>query len=146
MAQVIPQTRPLSEVESDPNGFLTSAEKKQRLGVDFERSEDQPVASTSTVAATASTKRKSADGGKQSKKKASKRKKQKHLLPEPYSNEDVLWRDVRGLLGAEAVDGIIKEGREWDSPFQYGEEVEVEVTAISSTGTHLRIYPHLRAP
>ena len=146
MAQVVPQTRPLSEVEPDPGGFLTSVEKKPRLGVDVGRSEDQPVASTSTVAATASTKQKSADGGKQSKKKASKRKKQKHLLPEPYSNEDVLWRDVRGLLGAEAVDGIIKEGREWDSPFQYGEEVEVEVTAISSTGMHLRIYSYLCAP
>lgn len=137
MARVVPQTRPLSEVELDPSGSPTSAEKKQRLDVD---SEEQPVALTSTVAATSSAKQKSVNGGKQSKKKVSKRKNRKYALPEPYSHEDVLWRDVRGLLGAEVVDGIIEEGREWDTPFQSGEEVEVEVTAISSTGTHIRIY------
>ena len=130
MAQVVPKTRPLSEVEPDRSGLLTSVEKKPRLEVGVERSEGQPVASTSAVAA----KQRSVNGGNQSKKKTSKRKK---LLPEPYSRDDVLWRDVRDLLGAEVVDGTIEEGREWDSPFQYGEEVEVEVTAIASTGTHL---------
>jgi tRNA (uracil-5-)-methyltransferase len=46
----------------------------------------------------------------------------------------VLWRDVRDLLGVGVADGIIKEGKEWESPFEYGEELEVEVSAISSTG------------
>ena len=141
MAQVVPQTRPLSEVEPDRSGLLTSVEKKPRLEVGVERFEEQPVASTSTVAA----EQKPVNGGKQSEKKGSKRKKRKHLLPEPYSQEDVLWRDVRDLLGADVVDGIIEEGREWESPFQFGEEVEVEVTAIASTGTHLHAYSLLYA-
>lgn len=143
MAEVVPQTRPLSEVDADPSEVLTSVEKRQRLDGQVERSVEQAIASTST-AATTTTKRKPANGEKQSKKKASRKKKQKHLPPEPYSHDDVLWRDVRDLLGSEVADGIIEEGKEWDSPFQYGEELEVEVSAISSTGTHLRIYFPLR--
>ena len=76
MAQVIPQTRLLSEVEPDRGGLLTPVEKKPKLEVGVEHFEEQPVASTSTVAATA--KQKSVNGWKQSKKKVSK---QKHLLP-----------------------------------------------------------------
>lgn len=133
MTEVIPQTRPLSQVEIDPGEILTSVEKKPRLDVETE----QAVASTSTAgAASRTTKQKQANGEKQSKKKASKKKK-KQLPPEPYSRDDVLWRDVRDLLGPEAADQIIEEGKEWESPFQYGEEVEVEVSAISSTGTPL---------
>jgi len=142
MAEVVPQTRPLSEVDADPSEVLTSVEKKPRLDAQVERSEEQATASTST--ATTTTKQKPANGEKQSKKKASRKKKQKHLPPEPYSHDDVLWRDVRDLLGSEVADGIIEEGKEWESPFQYGEELEVEVSAISSTGTYLCIYSPLR--
>jgi len=139
MAEVVPQTRPLSEVDVDPSEIITSMEKKPRLDVEVEHPKEQAVASTSTAAVTATTttKQKPANGEKQSKKKASKKKKKKQLPPEPYSHDDVLWRDVRDLLGAEVANGIIEEGVEWDSPFQYGEEVEVEVSAISSTGTPL---------
>ena len=56
--------------------------------MEVERFEERPVASASTVAATA--KQKSVDRRKRLKKKASKRKKPKHLFPEPYSHEDVL--------------------------------------------------------
>ena len=132
MAEVVPQTRPLSEVEADPGEILTSAEKKPRLDTQAERSEGQAVASTSTAGTITTTAKQ-----KPAKKKSSKRKKQKNLPPEPYSHEDVLWRDARDLLGAEVADGIIKEGKEWESPFEYGEELEVEVSAVSSTGTPL---------
>lgn len=140
MAEVVPQTRPLSEVDVDPSEVLTSVEKKPRFGIEVERSEEQAVASTSTAAAT---RQKPANGQKQSKKRASKKKK-KHIPPEPYSPDDVLWRDVHDLLGAGVADGIIEEGKEWESPFQYGDEVEVEVSAISSTGTPLGICFPLR--
>lgn len=141
MSEVIPQTRSLSEVEVDPSGIPTSAEKKPRLDVELKPSEEQPVASTSTAA-----KSSQPTVGKRSKKKGSKRKKQKRHLPEPYSHEDVLWRDVRNLLGASIADGIIQEGNEWESPFQYGEELEVEVSAISSTGDGLAIAPAPKPP
>jgi len=136
MAEVVPQTRPLSEVEVDPTEILTSVEKKPRLDIETERSEEQAIASTSTV------KQKPANAGKQPRQKVSKKKKNKQLPPELYSHEDVLWRDVRDLLGVGVADGIIEEGKEWESPFQYGEEVEVEVLTISSTGTFFsRFFP-----
>ena len=142
MTEVVPQTRPLSEVDVVPTEVLTSVGKKPRLDIQVERSEKQAVASTSTAT---TTKQKPANGEKQSKKKASKKKKQKRLPPEPYSHDDVLWKDVRDLLGSGVADGIIEEGKEWESPFQYGEEVEVEVSAISSTGMHPHIYFLLRS-
>jgi hypothetical protein len=130
MAETVPQTRPLSEVEVDQSEVLSSVEKKPRLGVEVERSEGQTVASTST----ATVKQKPANREKLLGKRGSSKKKRKHLPPEPYSYDDVLWRDVRDLLGVGVADGIIKEGKEWESPFEYGEELEVEVSAISSTG------------
>jgi len=141
MAEVVPQTRPLSEVDVVPSEVLISVGKKPRLDIQVERSEEQAVVSTSTAT---TTKQKPANREKQSKKKASKKKKQKRLPPEPYSQDDVLWRDVRDLLGSGVADGTIEEGKEWESPFQYGEEVEVEVLTISSTGTDLHIYFLLR--
>ena len=131
MAEVVPQTRPLSEVEVDPSEILTSVGKKPRLDIEAEHPEEQAVASTSMA------KPKPANAEKQSKQKALKKKKKKHLPPEPYSHDDVLWRDVRDLLGAGVADGIIEDGKEWESPFQYGEELEVEVSTISSTGAFL---------
>ena len=136
MAEVVPQTRPLSEVEVDPSEILTSIGKKPRLEIEAERSEEQAVPSTSTA------KQKPANTEKQSKQRATKKRKKKQLPPEPYSHDDVLWRDVRDLLGAGVADGIIEDGKEWESPFQYGEEVEVEVSTISSTGTPFALIPH----
>lgn len=126
MAEALPQTRPLSEVEVDPGETLASVGKKPRLDTEAERPEEQ--ASTSTAKQTP------ANAVRQSKQRTSKKKKKKQLPPEPYSHEDVLWRDVRDLLGVGVADGIIKERKEWESPFQYGEELEVEVSTISSTG------------
>lgn len=131
MAKVVPQTRPLSETDLDPAQVATSAEKKPRTQMDVEPSEQQPVASSSTGATT----EQKQPNRKTQPKKTSKRRKQKRLLPEPYSREDVVWRDVRELLGADVADGVIKEGNDWESPFQHGEELQVEVSAISSTGT-----------
>ena len=130
MAKVVPQTRPPPEVDRG----MTSAEKKPRLHLAVE---EQATPSTSTKPK--STKQKQASGETQSKKKkASKRRKNRHLPPEPYSHDDVLWRDVRDLLGAGVADAIIEEGNEWESPFQSKDELLVQVSAISSTG----VSPH----
>ena len=63
-----------------------------------------------------------------------KNKKQKHTLPEPYSNDDVLWRDVVELLGSDIIDTATGAGKDWESPFSFKEEVELFVTSITSTG------------
>lgn len=72
---------------------------------------------------------------KSSKKMARKAKKKGlHILPEPYSTEDVLWRDVVSVLGQDVVDKAVDEGTEWESPFEFKEEVELTVHSLSSNG------------
>ena len=63
------------------------------------------------------------------------RKQKRKFLPEPCSPEDVLWNDVAGLLGSDIVDHKIAQGIEWDAPFSFREELEVEVSKLSSNGT-----------
>jgi tRNA (uracil-5-)-methyltransferase len=67
------------------------------------------------------------------------KRKQKRVLPEPYSSEDVLWHDIVALLGDDTVGHALQHGTEWDSPFDFREEVEVEVSALSSNGTDTNI-------
>ena len=62
------------------------------------------------------------------------KKKMKHKLPEPYSNEDVVYRDVVALLGQDIVQKIKQEGSDWSSPFKVQDEVELTVSALSSNG------------
>jgi tRNA (uracil-5-)-methyltransferase len=71
------------------------------------------------------------------------KKKQKHVLPEPYSPGDVLWRDVVALLGNDIVEHALQHGTEWDSPFGHRDEVEVEVSKLSSNGAHEDVIPLL---
>ncbi|KDQ51329.1 hypothetical protein JAAARDRAFT_41178 [Jaapia argillacea MUCL 33604] len=74
-----------------------------------------------------------------------KQKKRKRPAIEPYSSDDVLWRDIISLLGKDVVDKVVEEGREWDAPFEGPEkrELEVVVSAISSGGESLSILPPL---
>ncbi|KAL4069155.1 S-adenosyl-L-methionine-dependent methyltransferase [Scleroderma citrinum] len=69
------------------------------------------------------------------------RKKKRKPLPDPCSPEDVLWNDVVSLLGSESVDHKIAQGVEWDSPFGFREEMEVEVSKLSSSGDALALGP-----
>lgn len=62
------------------------------------------------------------------------RRKVKHKLPDPYTSEDVVHRDVIALLGQDVVDRLIEEGKDWTTPFQMREEVELTVSALSSNG------------
>ncbi|PSS31110.1 hypothetical protein PHLCEN_2v2349 [Hermanssonia centrifuga] len=68
-------------------------------------------------------------------------KKMKNMVIEPYSAQDVIFRDVISLLGQEAVDKAIQEGKDWESPFQFREEVELTASILSSTGESLAIAP-----
>lgn len=77
----------------------------------------------------------SANPKKSHKKLARKAKKKgQHITPEAYSNEDVLWHDVESVLGKDVVDAAVEEGTEWDPPFEFREEVDVEVHSLSSNG------------
>jgi tRNA (uracil-5-)-methyltransferase len=63
------------------------------------------------------------------------RKKRKHTPPEPGSSEDVISREVVGLLGSELVTQAEADGSDWESPFGFREEVELTVSSMSSSGT-----------
>ena len=58
-------------------------------------------------------------------------------LPEPCSPEDVLWQEIKYVLGAETVEKAIESGVEFDSPFSPQEEVEVIVKSLSAGGGSL---------
>ncbi len=63
-----------------------------------------------------------------------KRQKKKRLNIEPCSHDDVYWREVIGLIGQETVDSIAEAGQELESPFEFREEVDLEISQLSSNG------------
>ncbi|KAJ7272469.1 hypothetical protein C8J57DRAFT_1129517, partial [Mycena rebaudengoi] len=68
------------------------------------------------------------------KKKVTKRQKRKSgALPEPCSPEDVLWREIRDVLGGECGDAASTDGTGIDAPMALV-EMELEAVALCSTG------------
>lgn len=53
---------------------------------------------------------------------------------EPCSHDDVHWREVISLLGQDAVDAAMKEEMELEAPFELHEELELEISRLSSHG------------
>lgn len=90
----------------------------------------EPTTSTATLASVATSKKKT-------KRASAKRRKFQLQEPESGSSEDVVLREVRALLGVEAAERAQEEGWELKSPFEFLEEVEVEVSAMSSAGEFL---------
>ncbi|KAH9992499.1 S-adenosyl-L-methionine-dependent methyltransferase [Russula compacta] len=74
------------------------------------------------------------------------RKKRKHTPPEFGSAEDVISREVAGLLGEEHVAKAEADGMEWKAPFGFWEEVELTVSSISSSGEGLALVPSPKHP
>ncbi|KAJ7237562.1 tRNA methyltransferase [Mycena haematopus] len=78
--------------------------------------------------------------------KTQKRKAQYNSLPEPCSPEDILWREINDVLGENYVNAALTDGTDRDSPFEYHQELEMQVVAICSTGTALATSPGLSRP
>lgn len=57
--------------------------------------------------------------------------------PDPGSAEDVNWHDIVSLLGKDIVDLAVKEEREYTSPIELWDEVELVVVDLSSNGSWL---------
>ncbi|KAF8439365.1 S-adenosyl-L-methionine-dependent methyltransferase [Boletus edulis BED1] len=70
---------------------------------------------------------------------------QKRRAIEPYSHDDVLWHDVRALLGNDTVHSAEQHATDWDAPFQFREELEVVVDRLSSNGDALALAPPPRS-
>jgi tRNA (uracil-5-)-methyltransferase len=64
----------------------------------------------------------------------SRKSKTKRQNIEPYSSDDVLWHDVKAALGSEAVTAAVQANKDWDSPLQFGLELELTVSELTSTG------------
>jgi hypothetical protein len=67
-------------------------------------------------------------------KRAKKRRQRETGVPEPGSAEDVLWRDVIAVVGQDVVDKASEDGTDFDSPFAYHQEVELEISSLCSSG------------
>ncbi|KAF8599261.1 tRNA methyltransferase [Ceratobasidium sp. AG-I] len=81
-----------------------------------------------------------ADSRKQTGKNKPKKTRAKRQNIEPYSSDDVLWHDVKAGLGPEAVEAAIKEDKDWESPLQFGDVLELTVSELTSTGDSLSVY------
>ncbi|KAI0665351.1 S-adenosyl-L-methionine-dependent methyltransferase [Trametes maxima] len=69
-----------------------------------------------------------------------KNKKKAWCVPEPYSHDDILTREVVALLGQDAVDAATAASLNWDAPFERFQHLELTVASIlPSTGKSLSI-------
>jgi tRNA (uracil-5-)-methyltransferase len=121
----LPQTRDLSESEVDE-----PAHKKPRLDdhgkeVNIDSAMEDPIASTSQPT-------KNNGSEKRSKKKNKKRK--EVPLPELCSAADVLYQEIRSILGGDVVDAVTSEGGAFKSPYLRGDAVEVTIDRMSAGG------------
>ncbi|KAJ3548963.1 hypothetical protein NM688_g5232 [Phlebia brevispora] len=73
--------------------------------------------------------------------KAPRKYKLKTKPPEPFSKEDIIWREVLSLLGQETIDKAKAEGKEWEAPYEKYQEVELVVSCLSAHGDSLSIAP-----
>ena len=80
---------------------------------------------------------KASTANKRDRKRLNKKQKQLEKLPEPCSSDDVLWKDIVSVLGAEAIDAAIEDGNDLRAPLTLQEEVELEVKILGSNGTWL---------
>jgi tRNA (uracil-5-)-methyltransferase len=71
---------------------------------------------------------------KKRKPKMSKRTVQKLVHPEPGTPDDVLWHEIQEKLGYSIVEEAVERGVDLESPVNFGDIVEVEVTELSSSG------------
>ena len=74
-------------------------------------------------------------GNKPSKPK--KNKKNIRRVPDLFSSEDILTREVIALLGQDYADAAAAENLDWNAPFEQAAELELSVSRVSpSTGAY----------
>lgn len=83
--------------------------------------------------------------GKPTKNK-SKKSRAKRQIIEPYSHEDVLWHDVKVVLGSEVVSAATQQDKDWESPLQFGTELELTVNGLTSTGDSISVHSTPEGP
>ena len=122
-----PQTRVLLESDVDE-----PVHKKPRLDDDDHGNEanidiamEVPIASTSQP---------TKNNGSEKRLKKKNKKRKEVPLPELCSAADVLYQEIRLMLGGDVVDAVTSEGGAFKSPYSRGDEVEVTVDRMSAGG------------
>lgn len=119
----IPQARVLSSDVDEP------ARKRLRLDddddADIDNEMEDQIASTSQP---------TKNTGLQRRIKKKSKKKREPPFPELCSAADVLYQEIRSILGEDVVDGITSEGGAFKSPYSRGDEMEVTIDRISAGG------------
>ncbi|KAB5592986.1 TRNA (uracil-5)-methyltransferase [Ceratobasidium theobromae] len=70
----------------------------------------------------------------------SKKSRPKRPNIEPYSHEDVLWHDVKDVLGSHIVDTATTQDKDWESPLSFGTVLELTVSGLTSTGDSISVH------
>ena len=55
-------------------------------------------------------------------------------MPELCSAADVLYQEIRLILGGDVVDAVTSEGGAFKSPYSRGDEVEVTIDRMTASG------------
>jgi tRNA (uracil-5-)-methyltransferase len=113
----LPQTRVLSESEVDE-----PEHKKPRLD---DHGKETNIASTSQP---------TKNNGLDKRMKKKNKKRGEPPLPELCSAADVLYQEIRSILGGGVVDGVTAEGGAFKSPYSQGDEVEVTIDRMTAGG------------
>ena len=105
------------------------AHKKLRLDdhdkeADIDSAMEEPIASTSQPPK---------NNGLEKRSKKNK-KRREPPLPELCSAPDVLYQEIRSILGGEVVDEVTLKGGAFSSPYSRGDEVEVTIDRMSAGG------------
>ncbi|KAF9042104.1 S-adenosyl-L-methionine-dependent methyltransferase [Panaeolus papilionaceus] len=153
----IPKTRSLSDFDND--GDIPAAKKPRLENENVTEAEsmdvEKPDAPTVVVelegleGGSKSTNGTGNANGKAKQQKSHKKKDKKKKdppLPEPCSPSDVLYQEIRELLGADVVDAVTAGGEAFKSPFEKGEEVEVDIEFIGSGGSGVARAPSSKGP
>ena len=118
------QTRVLSESEVDE-----PVHKKPRLDDHSEANIDSAMEDL-----IASTSQPTKYNGSEKRLKKKNKKKKEVPLPELCSAADVLYQEIRLILGGDVVDTVTSEGGAFKSPYLRGDEVEVTIDRMSAGG------------
>ena len=122
MSTSVPRVRPVLDGESN-----SPASKKARL--DDDNTERGRGAEDDTLGIKA----------KKPSMNAKKKKKRKDPpLPESCSPGDVLYREIRKLLGEDVVDDVTKSGNAFNAPYAHGEEAVVKIEMLGSGGESVK--------
>jgi tRNA (uracil-5-)-methyltransferase len=71
--------------------------------------------------------------------KFNKRAMQKLVHPEEGTPDDVLWHEIKEILGESVVDDAVLRKVDLDAPLKFGDVLDLDVVAMSSNGTSMSL-------